>query len=119
MSLRVERYRLCAEPRCAEVVATPARYCDEHARQHGWEAWRRTPNGLARATGYGSRWRRLRDERLRVHPVCEYCRRAPATEVHHTGHELPTDARFYDYDRLRACCSSCHRRRSHERERTT
>jgi 5-methylcytosine-specific restriction enzyme A len=90
--------------------------CPEH-RSNGWARYRASERGQRQLGGYGSRWRRLRDERRRVHPICEDCGLAPSTEVHHLDHALPGDATFYDWSNLRALCGSCHRRRSHERQR--
>jgi 5-methylcytosine-specific restriction endonuclease McrA len=113
----VERWRLCAEPYCAELVLKPARFCAEHAK--GWERWRRSPNGAAHQDGYSSaRWRRLRAERMRfAGGICEDCHRRPAVAVHHVDHATADSPTFFVFANLLALCDECHRRRSHELER--
>src|SRR5262249_61261845 len=55
--------RLCGEPGCDQVGVDVAGgwRCAKHYRS-GWDKWRESENGRARIGGYGSRWRRLRDE---------------------------------------------------------
>jgi 5-methylcytosine-specific restriction protein A len=105
-----ERSVHCSMPGCGAVLDEPGR-CPEH-RTDGWSRFRASEHGRARARGYGARWRRVRDARLTQHPMCEYCGQAKATQVHHVGHELPTDPSFYDIERLRAVCAPCHRKLS-------
>jgi 5-methylcytosine-specific restriction endonuclease McrA len=101
--------RLCAEPGCPEVgIDVPGGWrCSEHARAP-WDRWRRLNPG--RSSGYGARWRRLRDAVIAEHPDCA-CG-APAIQVHHIDHAAPGSPTFYDWDNLEAVCSRCHRRAS-------
>jgi 5-methylcytosine-specific restriction enzyme A len=109
----VQRWRLCAEPRCSEVVPKPTRFCKAHAK--GWERFRLSEHGRARAGAYGAKWRRLRDTVLREQPLCS-CGE-PAVQVHHLDHARPGDATFYERSNLEGVCERCHRARSHERQR--
>jgi 5-methylcytosine-specific restriction enzyme A len=107
--------RLCCEPGCGEVLVDAAggSRCAEHARKP-WDRWRvRNPG---RSSGYGARWRRLRDAYIAEHPDCEEpeCD-APAVDVHHLDRAGPDDATFFDWDNLGSRCARCHRRASRRR----
>jgi 5-methylcytosine-specific restriction protein A len=110
MTRRRERSVLCSMPGCGAVLDAPGR-CARH-QVDGWSRFRASPQGQARARGYDARWRRVRDRRLAAFPICEDCQHAPSTQGHHIGHERPGEHGFYDYDRIRALCDRCHRRRS-------
>jgi 5-methylcytosine-specific restriction protein A len=58
--------------------------------------------------GYDRDWRELRDAYLRAHPLCEKCRKAPATTVHHIKpvEEFP-ELRLV-WRNLEANCRPCH-----------
>jgi 5-methylcytosine-specific restriction endonuclease McrA len=107
---RRERSVLCSEPFCGVVLDEPGR-CAAHQRD-GWARFRASEHGRARATGYDSRWRKVRDRRLRDFPTCEVCHRAESTTAHHVDHQLPTAPDFYSYDAVIAVCDRCHRRLS-------
>jgi 5-methylcytosine-specific restriction enzyme A len=100
--------KLCAEPGCPEIGTDVAGgwRCPAHLHEP-WAAWRAANPG--RSSGYGARWRRLRDAYIAEHPTCS-CGQ-PAGEVHHVDHALPTDSSFLAWDNLEAVCSRCHRRR--------
>jgi 5-methylcytosine-specific restriction endonuclease McrA len=101
--------RPCAQPGCPELVRGKGRYCAKHARKiertRKKESEKNRPTAAQR--GYGTEWRKIRDEFLSHHPVCERCG-AEATQVHHR-----LDRRLGggdDWDNLEALCKSCHSR---------
>lgn len=63
-------------------------------------------------------WRKLRDAKLMLNPLCERCESmgilTPATEVHHirsfmdTGNRLVRQRLAFDFDNLMSVCSDCH-----------
>jgi HNH endonuclease len=66
--------------------------------------------GWKGSTSKGStrRWRAMRAEQLRRHPICEFCHRARAVEVDHV---VPR-SQGGDDTRLQALCHSCHARKT-------
>jgi 5-methylcytosine-specific restriction protein A len=102
---RYERSVFCAEPGCTVTLDQPGR-CDQHGRTN-WDRWRRTDEGRRRASGYGSKWRTIRNAYLRQHPACERCG-APATEVHHRDHRTAAEPGANDWRNLEAVCRRCH-----------
>lgn len=62
-----------------------------------------------------TRWRKLRNQYLRDHPVCECCHKYLATEVHHIqpltkfrNDPEKMEIMAFDEDNLMAVDSSCH-----------
>ena len=91
---------LCAEPYCTAIVEGPGR-CPEHRRG-------RSSRG---SPGYGSKWARIRNAHVAVHPVCQDCGSSgPWLDVHHGDHARPGDPTFLDSNNLRTLCRGCHRR---------
>lgn len=58
--------------------------------------------------GYNRQWQQLRDFYIRLHPVCEVCKIAPAVEVHHKESIKRNPARRLDQSNLLAVCRPCH-----------
>ena len=97
--------RPCAFPGCPNLVRDPnRRYCHEH-QSFEWKR-QNARRGSSTQQGYGAEWRKIRDEYLAEHPVCERCGRAKATIVHHIvpKREGGSD----DPINLMAVCSLCH-----------
>jgi 5-methylcytosine-specific restriction protein A len=99
----------CRFAGCAEL--TTERYCDKHKKQvnKDYEKYKRDPEVYKR---YGHRWRKIREEYINAHPLCEECEKSgkliPAQEVHHI---IELDAGgTNDFDNLMALCKSCHSR---------
>lgn len=79
------------------------------------ETWR---SELRRKVYNSARWRRLRDVKLSMSPVCEICeeqgRYVPAVDVHHRRSFVeaatPEEAQAiaYDYGNLMSLCKECH-----------
>lgn len=74
-----------------------------------------TPRAAPSARGYDSRWRRVRANYLRAHPLCAHCatigRVEPATEVDHVVPIRRGGARL-DPANLQALCKRCHSRKT-------
>lgn len=64
---------------------------------------------------YDAQWRRQRAYHLKLHPLCELCRRrglvAPAAAVSHKVPHHGDERLFRDPDNLQALCNPCHERR--------
>lgn len=110
------RLNLCAYPGCNVAVRRPERRCAKHKaiheqRQRGRLKERQADDARPNAAdrGYDSHWRKLRLRILAAHPVCQYCGREPATEVHHV--QRLAEGGSHDPENLRALCRACHARR--------
>jgi len=60
--------------------------------------------------GYDRTWRRFRLWYLRRHPLCETCKTAGATEVHHRRRLRDYPAGRLNPEAVQALCKSCHSR---------
>ena len=92
----------CAYPNCNNL--TDKTYCDEH------KGLKKSNSGDSKP--YDRKWRRIRDYKLKLNPLCEEClkqgRIILANEVHHIK---PVD--YYpelrlDIDNLESLCKVCH-----------
>ena len=108
------RYRVCAQPGCAELVTTGAGWCDRHRKQARRRAERGRPSASAR--GYGSRWRKIAAEFLEYFPVCVDCGgeatvpdHDPLTRAELVRRGVP-DPDTWEY--LVPRCASCHNRKT-------
>jgi 5-methylcytosine-specific restriction enzyme A len=57
-----------------------------------------------------SRWRKLRIVYLRQHPICNRCKEALATTVHHKKDRKTNPELSYEWGNLEALCKQCHDR---------
>ena len=101
--------RPCSYPGCPRL--TNGRFCEEHARLEAkrYEKYDRDPAVRRR---YGRTWRRIREDYVRSHPLCECClkegRLVPTEEVHH---KLPlSEGGTHARENLIALCKPCHAR---------
>jgi 5-methylcytosine-specific restriction protein A len=101
----------CAKSGCRNLV--DAGYCEDHAQKNGRNAYYRD-RGSASARGYDVAWKRFRSWFLSEpdHAICEDCRRAASTDVHHVK-------KVRDYPELRlvesncrGLCHECHSKRT-------
>lgn len=53
-------------------------------------------------------WRDLRQKKLAMNPICEWCRERPAEEVHHVRHVAEYPELVYDLSNLQSLCAKCH-----------
>jgi 5-methylcytosine-specific restriction enzyme A len=61
-------------------------------------------------------WQERRKEKLRCHPMCEYCRREPSTEVDHVT-SINAGGDPLAWSNLAASCHICHSRKTYFVER--
>ena len=62
--------------------------------------------------GYGGEWSRISRLKRKNNPVCEQCKDALSTQVHHiTPFDGVTDPLRTDWNNLQALCADCHKGR--------
>ena len=100
----------CHHPGCPALVPAGKKYCEEHKKLHP-EAVR-----SASSRGYGNAWRKASKQFLRVHPLCEECRKrgkyTKATVVDHVIPHCGDQKLFWDMSNWRALCKPCHDRKT-------
>ncbi len=108
--------RLCS--RCRRGKVDPAtNVCDRcgPAKRRGWKHDQQ--RGTRQQRGYDQTWINLRAYWLRLHPLCEDCKRegqiTAAEEVHHMrAFRGPDDPLRLDDTNLESLCKSCHSRKT-------
>ena len=99
--------RPCSYSGCPNLTAE--RFCEAHAKKESqrYERYDRDP---AKKKRYGRSWRRIRDQQLAEHPLCEQCEKVdkitPAREVHHI--KPLSRGGTHDQDNLMSLCTPCH-----------
>ena len=83
----------------------------------------RSPAARERYAMYQTpRWKRLRKQVLKAHPVCCHCGQAPSTQADHIRHRAD-NATFWDWDNLQGSCAPCNNREGardrHRRDQQT
>ena len=58
---------VCTKAGCGNIVERGRGPCAEHAAQQDHH------RGTAARRGYGSRWKRVREAHLQLHPLCTHC----------------------------------------------
>ena len=92
--------RINGRPRNREPETLQERERDRDARrryEQPWRAWYRLPV-----------WHQLRVQQLKHQPMCEACRRAPATVAHHKHPHRGVWDLFVDPNNLQSVCKPCH-----------
>ena len=94
----------CRHPGCPELTA--GLYCMEHEKIH------RNDRVTSTSRGYDSRWKRERKRFLKVHPLCEYCKKqgkfVKASVVDHVVPHRGDEQLFWDESNWQALCKNCH-----------
>lgn len=97
--------RPCSYPGCPKL--TDGRYCPEHKKLMDAQYDRRMRDRGAKEFYTSYEWKRKRREYLSEHPICECCRRKPATLVDHII-PIKQGGALLEDSNLQALCSSCH-----------
>ena len=99
--------RPCSYPGCPKL--TDKQYCAEHegVARKSYDKYERSHD--VNKT-YGRAWKRIRDQYVSIHPLCEMCQKegrlVAADEVHH---KLPiSKGGTHDLSNLMSLCKSCH-----------
>lgn len=78
----------------------------EHEKIH------RNDRVTSTSRGYDSRWKRERKRFLKVHPLCEYCKKqgkfVKASVVDHVVPHRGDEQLFWDESNWQALCKNCH-----------
>lgn len=100
--------KACKEPRCTALVFDRGQYCAKH-KQTGFTGWAAPEREAKKSKLYSTRaWQRCRMAKLAQSPMCERCKRVPASEVHHTARAQIAPEQFYQSENLEALCRKCH-----------
>lgn len=98
----------CRYPNCPEL--TNDRYCDKHKKMIDSDY-----NKTSRPFKYlynTSRWKTLRKQFLREHPLCEECKKngvaKAATVVDHIKPHQGDEELFWDQNNWQSLCKHCH-----------
>ena len=99
--------RPCAHRGCPNLVTSG--YCDKHKKENNKRKDKgRVPSD---ARGYGSKWRKVRNIKIKRDPLCEICSTltnpVPATMVHHII-PLSRGGKRLDLENLQSLCRACH-----------
>lgn len=118
-------YKKCKVALCREYVKQPELYCDKHKGMNATQYnkyVRTSPQNKKYADFYQSgEWKRLRQYKLSINPMCEACKRNGnqytnlATIVHH-NHEIRTVLGWkerLDINNLESICQECHNKEEH------
>lgn len=59
---------------------------------------------------YGRQWKKIRDRYIKLHPMCEQCKRdGKLTEAQEVHHIVPlSKGGTHDEENLMALCTNCH-----------
>lgn len=109
----------CKVALCREYVKQPEIYCEKHkgmtASQYN-KYVRTNPQNKKYANFYQStEWKRMRQYKLSINPMCEVCKTQIATIVHHR-HEIRTSLGWterLDINNLESICQTCHNKEEH------
>jgi 5-methylcytosine-specific restriction protein A len=104
--------RPCSYPNCPEL--THGRYCEKHEKEMEREYNRN--NRTYKYLYNTARWKRLRTQFLKEHPLCEECKRKGIiTSAEVVDHIIPHKGNkelFWDESNLQALCKECHDRKT-------
>ena len=113
--------RLCCAPSCSRYRLDGSDFCERHQNLQQERDKRREEHTRKffesfRKSKYSDlfrtkRWRDLRTEHLRQHPVCEVCGSSKNLQIHHNyprGFDYSSEELFFNPDVLETLCTSCH-----------
>lgn len=107
--------RPCSYPGCS--ILTDAGRCDLHRKQERREYDRGRKDDPSHRLYASKQWRRVREAKLAIDPLCERCRASgrieAATEVHHRI-AVRDGGDSFDVAGLESLCKPCHSRESAE-----
>lgn len=113
----------CKVALCREYVKQPDIYCEQHkgnTANHYNKHVRNNPQNKRYADFYASSaWKRMRQYKLSINPLCEVCQAngdtTIATIVHHKD-EIRTQIGWknrLEINNLESICQSCHNKEEH------
>lgn len=100
--------RPCRQPRCPHLTHDTSGYCITHSDKRGEYDRQR---GSAGDRGYDHRWKKIRDNYLRRHPLCVEC----GTLAQMVDHIIPKRQGGGDStDNLQSLCYRCHAKKTRD-----
>ncbi|WP_438445895.1 HNH endonuclease [Gorillibacterium sp. sgz5001074] len=105
-------WRPCNKHGCNTL--TRSRYCDSHQKEHHLQYDRN--RGSSSERGYGSRWRKYREDFLKKHPLCKTCKDSgvlsTADVVDHIIPHRGDQDLFWNPENHQGLCFICHSRKT-------
>ena len=89
---------------CRQLVRGKCETCDA--------AWIRKPKSWTVANTGDRRWRRIRQVRLALEPLCRFCGAIATTVDHVDGTDYTDPASWLDVQMTRSLCKACHATRT-------
>ena len=113
--------RICLATNCPNYRLEGSDFCEKHQYlqeqkdREAEERMRQWYSRFGRSRYYElyktSRWKQLRADYLKNHPVCEKCGSSSNLQVHHnypSGVDYSSEDMFFNPDSLQTLCTSCH-----------
>ena len=98
----------CRETFCKERQLSNG-YCEQHKDKA--VGWFKTSTKSRHQRGYGNDWYRIRNAKIKMNPLCEYCKEddvyTVATEVDHVV--ALANGGTHSMDNLKSSCKECHK----------
>jgi 5-methylcytosine-specific restriction protein A len=104
----------CRTPGCPSLITQGLRFCSvcqptkDGQLGEGWARYNRGRSAAIR--GYGHAWRRVRQHKLNVQPICEVCEaQGFITRAIEVDHVIPrAEGGTDEFENLRSICHHCH-----------
>jgi 5-methylcytosine-specific restriction protein A len=103
------RKKICGHPGCNRLIDPGERYCKEHAGEPKREEPFKTAVRANASLYNTTRWRKLRNRKIREHPYCVKCGIDKYLEVHHLTPPRGDGELFFNEENIIVVCETCHR----------
>jgi len=98
----------CKHPGCRNLSADG--YCEEHKAEGKRKNWAKDDEkrGSSNERGYNWNWRKVRNNKLSIDPLCERCKKKGRVVVARLVHHKDRDSSNNDDTNLESLCVPCH-----------
>lgn len=97
----------CRVNGCSVLTRSASGYCEQHEIGH-----RKEKGDFKKADPIylSSRWRKLRERKLMIEPLCELCGGVTVATIVHHKREIKAGGDPFNIDNLQSICQECHNR---------